>query len=55
MKKQILQSVGYFAAGFIALYLMNKFYLKTLTVPEIVAMSLIFTVIHFFISLRNKK
>jgi membrane protease YdiL (CAAX protease family) len=55
MKKQIVQSVGYFAAGFIALYLVNKFYSKTWTLPEIIIMSLIFTVIHFFFGLRNKK
>lgn len=55
MKKQILQSAGYFAAGFIALYLMNKFYSKTFTVPEIGAMSLIFTVIYFLFGLRKKR
>jgi hypothetical protein len=55
MKKQILLSVGYFVAGFLALYLMNKFYSKTFTVPEIGAMSLIFTVIYFLFGLRKEK
>jgi len=55
MKKQILQSVVYYAAGFMALYLMNKFYSKTFTVPEIGVMSLIFTVIYYLFGLRKEK
>ncbi len=54
MKTKIIIAIAYFIAGIVVLSLVNYYYFKIFTIIETVLLSVIFTVIYFLFSIRNK-